>query len=237
MALRLAGRGARRFLEVGCGSGDFTVSLSRLGWSGLAVDLSPEAAAATRCALSAAGASAVDVASANLFDIVGELFDAVFAFEVLEHIEDDVAALCHLCGLLAPGGVLVLSVPAHMDGWSPTDDANGHVRRYERAEITDKLAKAGFADVDVLSLGVPLVNMLRPILDTLSRRRLRGVAGESDASQRTLDSGLIRPLSLPEPVMRTLFNGVSLWPALAAQRLFSHTDLGRNYVAVARVAP
>ncbi len=75
---------------------------------------------------------------------LGEGFDSIICLNVLEHVEDDVGALRHLHDLLAPGGRVVLIVPALRSLYGEIDRAIGHYRRYERAELLDRLAAAGF---------------------------------------------------------------------------------------------
>lgn len=70
-------------------------------------------------------------------------FRAVFAFEVLEHVDQDVRMLGEMSRVLAPGGLAVISVPAHMARWSATDVSCHHVRRYEPDELLGKLGSAG----------------------------------------------------------------------------------------------
>lgn len=72
------------------------------------------------------------------------LYTLIGAFDVLEHIEDDAAAASMLSGLLLPGGILVVSVPAYNFLWSEHDVINHHFRRYTRAGITSLLGSAGF---------------------------------------------------------------------------------------------
>lgn len=72
-------------------------------------------------------------------------FDLVAAFDVLEHVADDRAALASILRLLAPGGHLVLTVPAFARLWSRFDEDSHHVRRYELNELGECLAGAGYA--------------------------------------------------------------------------------------------
>ena len=72
-------------------------------------------------------------------------YDAVIALDVIEHIEDDLAALRHLRRALVPSGRLILSVPALSRLFGPKDVAVGHYRRYDRQPLCDLLARAGFA--------------------------------------------------------------------------------------------
>ncbi len=65
-------------------------------------------------------------------------------FDVLEHIEDDHAALRTLHGLLPHGGRLYLTVPAYQWLWSSEDELSGHHRRYTRAGLARLLTRAGF---------------------------------------------------------------------------------------------
>jgi len=73
-----------------------------------------------------------------------EFFDCVFAFEVLEHVEDDLLALKEVCRVLKKGGVFVFSVPLKKKFWSVADEIAGHKRRYEREELRTMLFEAGF---------------------------------------------------------------------------------------------
>ena len=65
-------------------------------------------------------------------------------FDVLEHIEDDAAALANLYRVLKPGGRLYLAVPAHNFLRSDEDDRAGHFRRYSSPMLRTRLEKAGF---------------------------------------------------------------------------------------------
>jgi len=64
-----------------------------------------------------------------------ETFDAVLLLDVLEHLDDDRAALQTAAGLLKPGGIIVATVPAYQWLWSPRDEFHHHRRRYSRADF------------------------------------------------------------------------------------------------------
>jgi glycosyltransferase involved in cell wall biosynthesis len=73
-----------------------------------------------------------------------ERLDTIICLNVLEHIETDRAVLGHFYRLLAPGGHAIILVPQHPWLYSPADRSLGHVRRYTRQELSDKLHEAGF---------------------------------------------------------------------------------------------
>lgn len=71
-------------------------------------------------------------------------FDLVCAFDILEHVADDDAALDELARVATAHATLLLSVPLHPEAWTAFDDFVGHCRRYEPAQIEAKLARRGF---------------------------------------------------------------------------------------------
>lgn len=83
--------------------------------------------------------------SATALPFADGSFDAVAAFDVVEHCDPESAALRELHRVLRPGGVLALSVPAYQWAWSDHDVANGHHRRYTRGRIVDAVTAAGFS--------------------------------------------------------------------------------------------
>jgi SAM-dependent methyltransferase len=70
-------------------------------------------------------------------------FGFVSALDVLEHCADDAAETRRLARLLAPGGILLVTVPAFPALWSDWDRRLGHVRRYRRGELAALLEGAG----------------------------------------------------------------------------------------------
>jgi SAM-dependent methyltransferase len=81
-------------------------------------------------------------------DAVVKRYDVIYTSNVLEHIEDDVAVLGKLHARLKPGGILAIYVPAFMCLYAPLDAAVGHFRRYGRAELRRKVARANFDVVE-----------------------------------------------------------------------------------------
>jgi SAM-dependent methyltransferase len=95
-------------------------------------------------------------------------------FDVLEHIDDDEATLRWLFSVLEPGGVLVLTVPAHPFLFDEADVMAFHRRRYRRRELLEKLRRAGFAVrllTHFMAPLVPLMMVTRPIGRLLRRGR------------------------------------------------------------------
>ena len=82
--------------------------------------------------------------SATSLPFADGVFDAVAAFDVVEHCEPESLALREMRRVLRPDGVLVLSVPAYQWAWTDHDVANGHHRRYTRERIEDAVTAAGF---------------------------------------------------------------------------------------------
>jgi SAM-dependent methyltransferase len=68
-------------------------------------------------------------------------FDLVCAFDIIEHVEDEDAALSELARVARPGARLLLSTPLHPELWTAFDDMVGHKRRYEPARLAEKLTQ------------------------------------------------------------------------------------------------
>jgi SAM-dependent methyltransferase len=71
-------------------------------------------------------------------------FDLICALDILEHVDDDNAALAELSRVAKPGATLLLSVPLHPEAWTAFDDFVGHCRRYEPSQIVARLEQHGF---------------------------------------------------------------------------------------------
>jgi len=78
-----------------------------------------------------------------------EQFDVITAFDVLEHIEQDVESLSALATRLAPNGRLYVTVPAFAWLWSKHDELHHHCRRYTRKLLVARLQEAGLRPVQV----------------------------------------------------------------------------------------
>lgn len=141
-ALRKFKASAQSFLEVGCGTGFVLSGIAELypniSLSGSEIFLEGLSYASLR--VPCAKFMQMDARNVPFLDE----FDAIGAFDVLEHIEEDEAVLAQLHRALKPEGVLLLTVPQHPRLWSTADEYACHVRRYTSAEIEAKVRDAGF---------------------------------------------------------------------------------------------
>jgi len=128
-------------LEVGCGVGSFTRRLIEQGKFErlLSIDLSRQAVEHCRNRFVH---PAVDLQCVDVRQVRGS-FDMIICMNVLEHIQDDCAALKDMHALLKPQGTLFLLVPAHRFLYTPFDHASGHYRRYNKRDIADLFARIG----------------------------------------------------------------------------------------------
>lgn len=83
--------------------------------------------------------------SALALPFVDESFEVVGAFDVVEHCEPEAVAMAELARVLAPGGRLLLSVPAYQWAWSDHDVQAGHHRRYTRRRLVAAIEQAGLS--------------------------------------------------------------------------------------------
>lgn len=91
----------------------------------------------------------------------GGRFDAIVLFDVIEHLPDEDAFLDAIRFHLAPGGKLLINVPALEKLWSRYDVAAGHYRRYDSASLTRATERNGLITRDWTYWGMPLVTLLQ----------------------------------------------------------------------------
>jgi SAM-dependent methyltransferase len=130
---------APRILDAGCGSGRNMVELARLG-SVTGTDVSERALELAR----ERDVGAAELAPLETLPFDDDSFDLITCLDVIEHIPDDVGALRELQRVVAPGGWLVVTVPAYPWLWGRHDEANHHQRRYTKKTLVAAATSAGW---------------------------------------------------------------------------------------------
>jgi SAM-dependent methyltransferase len=163
--LRLPARA--RILDAGCGSGRNMVEFARHG-TVTGIELSDTSVALAR----ARGAGEVVEGSVLDMPFEADAFDLAASLDVIEHLQDDLQALRELRRVVAPGGSLLVTVPAYQWLWSGHDEINHHHRRYTRRSLQRIGEQAGWHQVRTTyfnSLLLPAAILLR-VLDRFSRK-------------------------------------------------------------------
>jgi SAM-dependent methyltransferase len=187
-ALRRHAPAMRSFLEVGCGNGIVLQAIRRAFPNVRLTGAEPFARGLEHARQRVPDAEWIEADAMHL-PAIGP-FDAAGAFDVIEHIDDDVLALREIASRLAAGGTLVLTVPQHPRLWSGTDVFAHHRRRYRRRELVEKLDAAGF---DV-RYATSFVSLLLPAM-WLARRK-SGTEAPEVALPRIVNALLGVPMAI-----------------------------------------
>jgi len=138
-AARGPGRTPRRVLDLGCGVGGMLGELARFGTT-VGLEISRDLAGAAR----GRGFTRLLIGSAERLPVRPGSLDLATAFDCIEHLDDDLAALRSCFAALKPGGHVFVSVPAWQFLYAENDRVSMHKRRYRRGGLTAKLRAAGF---------------------------------------------------------------------------------------------
>jgi SAM-dependent methyltransferase len=155
-------------------------------------------------------------------------FNCVVACEVMEHVADDHAFLQQLYDSLASQGQLILSVPSRMKMWSEHDDLVGHLRRYEKKDLTVLADNTRFTRIRIDSYGFPFVNFLRLFRVRSAQRQIKGKAHLSQ-EELTKYSGIEQTENMSQN-LGLLINPYTIYPATLFSSLFNRFDLSGGYV-------
>ncbi len=208
-------------LEVGCGTGNVTRVLVDVFGSASVIAMDP-------------WENAVRIAQRRLpcKVVVGDLnargpevegtFAVVGMFDVLEHLEHERASLDAAYQLVAPGGCLILTVPAHQSLWSYFDEEAGHFRRYERESLSAALERSGFR--------VEYVSELFPLLFPMMwlGRRLSTLRGDQKPDKEKV-LGELKTVPIANELLTWALSRQASWVEKRRE-----TRLGTSVVAIAR---
>jgi len=163
-----------RILDVGCGTGANLLLLSKYG-DAEGVDVSEDALAFCR----ERGLEKVRLGAGEELPYEAGEFDLVTAFDVVEHMDDDLAGIREMRRVLRPGGRVLLFVPTFMFLWGLQDDVSNHRRRYRLPELCRVLEEAGF---EIERTTYANITFFLPILMVRKLMRLTGIKTDSENS-------------------------------------------------------
>ncbi len=141
VSMHTSGRG-RRYLELGCGGGEFLSLLARRGIKALGVDLSYDAC-------SVAGPKGMSVVNADILHLPFRdgSFSRILAFDILEHLPDEKDGMEEIYRVCGDGGIVFFTLPAFNCLRGVRDERLGHYRRYSRGSFERVLRGHGFKPV------------------------------------------------------------------------------------------
>jgi SAM-dependent methyltransferase len=204
-----------RLLDVGCGSGAFTIGAARRGYRaiGLSWDERNQQTASERARICNAPEAQFRVQDVRTLDQVSEyvaVFDVVICFETIEHILDDRKLVRDMANCLRPGGLLLVTTPNYFyRAISPSDrgpfsqiEDGWHVRRgYNKVMLLELCSQAGLQAGEISYCSGFLSQKITALM------RLSG--------NKPLSWFLILPLRILPIIFDPLIAKVTGWPAFS----------------------
>jgi SAM-dependent methyltransferase len=178
-----------RIIDIGSGGGAVAQALMEFG-SVTACDID------VRCAASVARRPGMTFAygTAEAIPFADGSFDLVTAFDVLEHLDDDVRALREMARVLSPAGLIAITVPAYQWMWGRQDEVSHHRRRYSGRSLRRAITAAGLrprrltAFNSILFPGIAAVRIARRLA-----QRIKGAGQTPDPAGQRSDFSMTQP--------------------------------------------
>jgi len=178
LAKAISGLVPGRAIDIGAAGGGNTRVLRQHGWDAVALEYGADGAEVAH-----GRGLATLRGDATRLPLADDSLDLVVAFDLLEHLHDDDAAVAEVRRVLKPTGTYLVAVPADPRLWSSHDEAVDHVRRYTREGLLDLLDRGGFDVRDVRSWNV----LLRPVV---AMRRRTSSGSDLDGLHPVVNFGL-----------------------------------------------
>jgi 2-polyprenyl-3-methyl-5-hydroxy-6-metoxy-1,4-benzoquinol methylase len=196
----------RRVLEVGSGIGTMSRRLTAVSDMVVGIEPNPNCTVRLEAAMQSDPRFSYRVChieECDPLELAARRFDTVFCSNVLEHIEDDVAALATFKDVLSPGGRVLIFVPAVPSAYGPLDAELGHHRRYSKRTLAVAFGEAGL-DLAILRYTNPI-----GLLGWLYNARIRKATTHQLGQVRLFET-LVAPWALPLERIVTPPIGLSL---------------------------
>jgi SAM-dependent methyltransferase len=186
--------------DVGCGMGSTFGMLSEFGWV-VGVDASPTALSFSKDR----GHPLLVAGGLPVLPFPDGVFDIVCALDVIEHLDDDYAAVGELWRICKPGGLLMITVPAYQWLWSDHDDVNEHRRRYTRPRLRATLNQV---PADYLKLSYINTFLAPPVMLV---RFLKRLLRKSKKDSSTLKSDVYPVPKVANEILQAVFASEAVW--------------------------
>ena len=165
-----------RILDVGCGTGTLLYDLRKHGTLQQCARIYGIDSSVQACQYSKRKKINVLQADVCRLPLRDDCFDVIFALDLIEHIEDELAVLKQIYRVCSRGGVSILIVPAWTCLWGGRDNWLGHKRRYTVAKLKASLEKAGFKIIKcsyIHALLFPVLYLTNKIKQFLRYNRIK----------------------------------------------------------------
>lgn len=215
-----------KILDAGCGNGTLSIRLAEAGYDLNSIDLSKRSISFFYNKIKKLNLDKkIKIRQESILKMSypSDSFDGIVCGEVLEHLKNDVVALREFNRVLKKRGICVVTVPAKMGEWDFVDDASGHMRRYEKEELSQRFERAGFSIIKCFYWGFPLTNLwhnciYKPFLEKQMRTGFKVSSSDNIAAKILKSPKIIRYLS-------SIF---------FVDKLFTFTNFGNSLLVVAR---
>jgi cyclopropane fatty-acyl-phospholipid synthase-like methyltransferase len=208
-------------LDFGAGDGEFVLRMKEKNFEAMGVERSREGVSKANSKAHVLGYGDILFGTDSNF-LDKKVFKNIVLSEVVEHIEDPTIVLKSLSKNLAPGGIMIVTVPA--GPISKFDRFIGHYRHYSKASLKIELEKANFEVIELQQIGFPVVNLVRIWCLIKGDKVVKSLTTPNSIVDSNLGKIIVRILSLTFH-----FNSKFGWQLIATAKVKSLPSYDENH--------